>query len=246
MKRRNVTLIEMMIVIVLIGLIPDRFVIPVGRSIRLYEVVLVLLAIAWVIWMIKAPHPFPSGLVGLFGLLLFAVVGLAPFIHAFTVSVYQANGAERGLFRLFIFSAMFLASFHLAFNTREGLRIVAWMIAATTFQAIFAIWEFVTQTPIAILDGLALSIGLIPDPKSVRGGFEGDVFQRLSGEIRAVATAPHPIVLSAVIALGVLVVGTWLLYTKRSRTQTWLMIAGGILILSLPVTNSRTAFVMIG
>lgn len=232
--------------IVLNRLISDRFVLPVGASVRLYEIVLVFLGVAWAVWMIREPHPFPVGLVGLFALLAFTVIGLAPFIHALTVNAYQANGAERGLFRLFIFSTMFLASFHLAFRVREGYRIVGWIVAVTVFQASVAIFEFVTKKPVALLDGIALSVGMIPDPQGIRGDFGGAVFQRLTGEVKAVATAPHPIVLSAVIALGVLVVGTWLLYTKRSRQRTWLMVAGGIVVLALPVTNSRTAFVMIG
>lgn len=225
-------------------LISDRFVLPVGISIRLYEVVLVAAAVAWALWMLREPHPFPLGLPGLFGMLAFVLIGLAPFIHATTLSDFQANAAERGLFRLFILATLFIASFHLAFRVREGMRLLGWLVAATAMQAAFGIYEYVTAKPVVFLDAVATSIGLIPDPKSVRGEYEA-VFQRLTGEIRAVATAPHPIVLSAVIAVGVLVVVTWLIYAGRRRTAGWVAVAGAIIALALPVTNSRTAFVIL-
>jgi hypothetical protein len=230
--------------IVLARVISDRFVLPLGASIRLYEVVLVLIAGAWVLWMVVEPLPLPFGLPAITGLFLILVVALAPFIHGPTLNAYQANGAERGLFRMFTFIGLFLAAYHLAFRIRQGLTVLAAVVAATAGQAVVAIYEKLTAQPVAFLDTLATSIGLVPDPLSVRLEEEG-IFQRLSGEVRAVSTAPHPIVLSAVIAVGVLVAGVWLLHTKRVSTRAWLAFAGAILVLSLPVANSRTGFVIL-
>ncbi|NHZ70230.1 MAG: hypothetical protein GWP18_01165 [Proteobacteria bacterium] len=231
--------------IVLNRVIADRFVLPVGASVRLYEIVLMMLGLAWMLWMMREPLPFPTGLFGLFALLTFALIGLAPFLNALTLTSFQTNGAERGLFRLFIFTTMFLAAYHLAFRVKRGFQVVGWVVAATVFQAGVAMFEFTTKQRLFWLDSLATSIGMIPDPQGIRAIPVG-VGSRLTGEVRAASTAPHPIVLSAVVALGVLVVGTWLLYTGRTRQRTWLMVAGGVLVLALPVTNSRTAFVMLG
>ena len=230
--------------LILNRLLSDRFVLPVGVSVRLYELVLLVLGAAWALWMLREPHPFPLGLVGLFGLLSFAVLALSPFIHATTLSAFQADAAERGLFRLFILSFLFIACFHLAFRLKEGMRVLGWLLVATAAQAAFGIYEFLTAKPVVFLDSVALSIGLIPDPKSVRGEFDS-VFQRLSGEVRAVATAPHPIVLSAVIAVGVLVAVTWLLYVRKPRVAAGVAFLGAVIGLALPVTNSRTAFVIL-
>lgn len=230
--------------LILNRLLSDRFVLPVGVSVRLYELVLVALGAAWALWMLREPHPFPLGLVGLFGLLSFAVLALSPFIHATTLSPFQADAAERGLFRLFILSFLFIACFHLAFRLREGMRVLGWLLVVTAFQAAFGIYEFLTAKPVVFLDSVALAIGLIPDPKSVRGEFDS-VFLRLSGEVRAVATAPHPIVLSAVIAVGVLVAVTWLLYVRKPRVAAGVALLGAVIGLALPVTNSRTAFVIL-
>lgn len=230
--------------LVLNRLLSDRFVLPVGLSVRLYELVLVALGVAWALWMVREPHPFPLGLVGLFGLLSFAVLALAPFIHATTLTAFQADASERGLFRLFILSFLFIACFHLAFRLKEGMRIVGWLLVVTAFQAAFGIYEFLTAKPVVFLDSVALSIGLIPDPKSVRGEFDS-VFQRLSGEVRAVGTAPHPIVLSALIAVGVLVAVTWLLYARKTKVAVGVALLGAVIALALPVTNSRTAFVIL-
>lgn len=230
--------------VVMNRIISDRFVLPIGISIRPYEIVLLLLGLIWALWLIVEPRPLPGGLVGLTGLLVFAVVGLAPFLHALNVDQYQANGAERGLFRLFAYTGLTLAAFHIAFRLKAGVRLLTVVIVATVGQALFAIYEFVTAKPVAFLDTLATSVGLVPDPQSVRIAHDG-IVQRLTGEIRAVATAPHPIVLSAVIALGLLVVAAWLVHTDQPRQRVWLAGAGALLVLALPVSNSRTGFFII-
>lgn len=222
----------------------DRFVLPIGISIRLYEVILLAVGVAWALWMMREPHPFPVGTVGLFALLTFVLIGIAPFLHATTLTTFQADAAEKGLFRLFTLSALFIASFHMSFRLREGFRLLGWLLAVTAFQAAFGLYEFITAKPVLFLDSIATSMGLVVDPKGQRGVYE-NVFVRLSGDVRAVATAPHPIVLSALIAVGVLVVITWLLYTDRRRTALFVGLAGVVIGLALPVTNSRTAFVIL-
>lgn len=232
------------IYLVMNRLIPDRFVMPLGISIRPYEIVLVLLSLAWVTWLVVEPKPLPVGMVGLLGAMVFAVVGLAPFLNALSVNRYQANGAERGVFRMFIFAALLLAAFHLAFRVQAGIRVLGWVVAATVLQAVVALYEFVTARAVPVLDALPPSLGLIIDPNGLRGEIE-IAYQRLTGEFRAVATAPTPIVLSAVIALSILVVAVWLLHTDSNKQRVWLALAGGVLVLALPVSNSRTGFVMI-
>jgi O-antigen ligase len=226
-------------------LIPDRFVLPLGISIRPYEIVLVLLGLAWVTWLVVEPKPFPVGLVGLLGAAVFAVIGVAPFLHALNVDRYQANGADRGIFRMFIFAALLLASFHIAFRVAAGMRLLGWVVAATVLQGAVALFEFVTARSVPLLEGLAPAVGLVLDPRGLRGAREV-AYQRLTGDFRAVATAPHPIVLSAVIALAIMVVAMWLLHSDERRQQVWLAISAGILMLALPVANSRTGFVILG
>lgn len=230
--------------LVLNRLISDGMVLPIGISLRLYEVVLILVGIAWVLWMLDEPLPLPYGAPALSGLILVVLVGIAPFIHGPGLDAYQANGAERGLFRMFMFVALFLAAYHIAFRQKPGLVLLAIIVASTVGQALFGLYEFITERPVLLLDNIALSIGLIPDPASIRSDGT-DVFQRLTGEIRAVATAPHPIVLSGVIAVAALIVGMWILNVRTPRARRWLALAGMILFLGLPLANSRTGFVLI-
>lgn len=230
--------------LVLNRLISDGMVLPIGISLRLYEVVLILVGIAWVLWMVDEPLPLPYGAPALTGLILVVLVGIAPFIHGPGLNAYQANGAERGLFRMFMFVALFLAAYHIAFRRKSGLVLLAIIIASTVGQALFGLYEFITERPVLLLDNIALSIGLIPDPLSIRSDGT-DVFQRLTGEIRAVATAPHPIILSAVIAVAALIVAMWILNVRTARAKRWLALAGLILFLGLPLANSRTGFVII-
>lgn len=230
--------------LILNRLISDRMVLPVGISLRVYEVVLILVGIAWFLWMLDEPLPLPFGAPAITGLILIVLVGVAPFLHGPGLNAYQANGAERGLFRMFMFVALFLAAYHIAFRRRSGLVLLAIIVAATVGQALFAMYEFVTERPVLLLDNIALAIGLIPDPLSIRSDGT-DVFQRLTGEIRAVATAPHPIILSGVIAVAALIVGMWILNVRTKRARRWLALAGLILFLGLPLANSRTGFVII-
>ena len=230
--------------LVLNRLISDDMVLPIGISLRVYELVLILVGVAWVLWMLDEPLPLPYGAPALTGLVLVVLVGIAPFIHGPTLNAYQANGAERGLFRMFMFIALFLAAYHVAFRLKPGLVLVGIIVAATVGQALFAVYEFITERPVLLLDNIAMGIGLIPDPLSIRSDGT-DVFQRLTGEIRAVATAPHPIILSGVIAVGALIVGMWILNVRTPRARRWLALAGFILFLGLPLSNSRTGFVII-
>lgn len=225
--------------------IPDLMVVPIGISIRPYEVVLLMITGAWVLWMFTDPHPFPRGVVGIVGLCLVVVLVSAPFINALNATPFQFNGAERGLFRVFLFSGLFLASYHLAYRLRYGKKLIAWVIGVTAVQAVLGIYEFITQQPLTIMFDIARSLGLVFDPNAIRSELTR-VFTRLTGEIRATGTAPHPIVLSALISLGILVAGIWLVYATKRSQRVWLAIAAGLLVIAMPVPNSRTGFVIVG
>jgi O-Antigen ligase len=230
--------------IILDRLIPDELVLPMGFSIRLYEVILMILGVVWLTWIAVEPHPFPYGLAGLAGLAVFAIFGLAPFINGPTLTRFETDGAERGLFALFTLTVLFLASYHLAFRLRVAKRLLVVVVIATLVQAVIGIYEFLTKTPFDAIDNFWLGLGLVPDPNSIRPVYEG-IERRDTGEIRAVATAPHPIVLSAVIALAILLVGLWILNSHDRRKTMWLSAAALVLVLALPVASSRTGFVII-
>ncbi|GMQ94794.1 MAG: hypothetical protein BMS9Abin12_2302 [Acidimicrobiia bacterium] len=224
--------------------IPDVMVLPIGFSLRPYEVVMAMIIGGWMVWMITEPHPLPTGLVGVVGLALLSILTLAPFLNGLGLSLYQSNGAERGLFRLFLLSGLFMASYHLGYRLRYGHKLLAWVIAVTVFQAVLGIYEFIIKEPLTFIFDFSRNIGLVFDPNAIRTELT-NIFARQSGELRATTTAPHPIVLSSVIALSVLLVGVWLIYTNNSKVRRWLAVAGGVLVVALPVANSRTAFVML-
>jgi O-antigen ligase len=90
----------------------------------------------------------------------------------------------------------------------------------------------------------ARNVGLVFDPNAIRIE-QTSIILRESGELRSTTTAPHPIVFSAVIALALLVATVWFVYADRRRTRVLLAVSGIILVLALPVANSRTAFVML-
>jgi len=241
---RRTVFVLMVIYLVMNHAIPDVMVLPIGFSLRPYEIVMMLILVAWAVWLVREPMPFPRGLVGAVGLGLVILLTLAPFLNAPGLSQFQSEGAQRGLVRLFLLAGLFLASYHLSSSLTHAKKLLAWVIGVSLFQGVLGIWEFVTETPLTFMYDLSRSLGLVFDPNAIRDELT-DVVLRESGELRATTTAPHPIVLSAVIALAVLITITWIIYTKHARTKRWLILSAVILVLALPVPNSRTAFVML-
>jgi hypothetical protein len=242
----RVVLILLIAYLVVNRLIADIYVLPIGISLTPSDVVLGLLLVAWMVWMVTAPHPMPPGTLGLFALALFSLLVLAPFIHALDVSKFQAGGAERGLFRLVIFTGLFLASFHLAFRWRSAMVVLGAVVTATSVQALLALWEFQTKAPVAFLQSLPANLGLEVDPRGLRGEVL-EVRTRLFGgrELRAATTAPTPIVLSAVIAVSIGVCAVWLLNARTKRGRRFAALALAINVVGLPLANSRTGFVIV-
>lgn len=224
--------------------VPDLMVLPIGFSLRPYEVIMVLILGTWVVWLITEPQPFPTGLVGAVGLGLIVILALAPFLNAVGLSQFQANAAERGLFRMFLLAGLFMAAYHLGSRLRYAKKLLAWVLGATVFQALLGIWEFVTEQPLTFMFELSRGLGLIFDPNAIRIE-RVNVFVRQTGELRVATTAPHPIVFSAGIALAVLVVAAWLVYSDNPRVRRWLIASAAVLVMALPIANSRTPFVML-
>ena len=232
--------------LILNRLIGDAYVLPIGISLTPSDAVLGLLLLAWMVWMVTNPHPMPPGTLGVFALAAFSIVVLAPFIHAVDLTKFQANGAERGLFRFVTLAGLFVASFHLSFRWRSAMVTLGAAVVATSGQALLAMWEFITEKPVGFLITLPASLGLEFDPRGLR--LEADQFevrQRLTGELRAATTAPNPIVLSAVIAVSVLVCTVWMLNARTKSERRLATLALAINVIGLPVANSRTGFVMI-
>lgn len=226
--------------------IPDLMVVPIGISIRPYEIVLMLILAAWTMWMVTDPHPLPTGLVGLVGFLLIAALVLAPFLNALNVNRFQANGAERGIVKLILFAGLFLAAYHIGYHLKYAKAALAAVIGVSVAQALLGILEYSTRQPLIFMFDLARSMGLIFDPNAVRSE-RTFVFTRfLTGEIRAAGLAPHPIVLSAIIALALLLMGIWFVYARSSRGRLLIVVGATILMIALPTPNSRTGFVILG
>jgi glycosyltransferase involved in cell wall biosynthesis len=224
--------------------IPDVYVLPIGVSLRVDEVILAMALPAFVLTRITEPRPLPYGAVGFLGLLMIAVLTWAPFIEGPSLTQFQANGAERGLFRMFLFTGLFLSGHHISQDLKTGRKLLAWVISITAVQALLAVWEFVIQRPLAFFASFAQGIGLQLDPRGIRGETV-DIETRLTGELRAVTTAPISIVLSAVIAMAVVIVVFWLIRSQNWRQRRWLGVALLALVLGLPAANSRTGFVIV-
>jgi len=226
--------------------IPDIMVVPIGISVRPSEIVLLLVLAAWAVWIVTDPHPFPVGLVGLVGLLVIAVLVFAPFLHALNVSRFQANGAERGIVKLILYGGLFVASYHMSYRRRFGKALLATVLVVSIAQALLGVYEFVTRQPLTFMFDLAEQMGLVLDPNGVRSELASVFTRYLTGEIRATGLAPHPIVLSAILALALLLMGIWLIYSEGLRQRVLVVLGALVVVVALPTPNSRTAFVILG
>ncbi len=109
----------------------------------------------------------------------------------------------------------------------------------TSFQAILAIWQFVTQKSIGLgkVGEQVLAPSIIGVAKIVSSG---------TTYIRGYGTFPHPNLISAFLVVGVLISGYLLINSTKFYQKTLFSLALFINILGLTVTFSRAGFLAAG
>lgn len=222
-------------------LIPDVFVMPAGISIRPWEPLLVLLAFAWLGWQIVRPKPLPRGALGLVALALLVVLVFAYFWNAPSYTPFEMEASRRGLLRVFLYAGLFLASYHLATDLRLARRALSLITVLTAIQGLIAIFEHLLQRPALYLYHIWTGVGLIEDPNGIRR-FSEAIKQRPTGLPKVQSTAPHPITLSAVLAMGVLLTVALYLHAATKRQRRFYLLLLVPQVVALPFANSRTGF----
>jgi O-antigen ligase len=225
-------------------LIEDIYTLPIGVSLHPTDVILAALLVVWMLWMLTAPLPFPIGIVSVLGVALVVVFLVAPYVNALDLSEFEAAGAERGLVRATLYAGLFIASYHLALCRRRAVHILIMVIAVTVFQALLAVYETMVGAPLLVLGSIWQSVGLEVDPRAFR--IADAVLQlRLTGEMRASATAPHPLVLAGLLAVGIGICVAIYLYVGSRRARVLLLGTIVLQLLAIGATNQRTAFLVL-
>lgn len=225
-------------------LIDDLYTFPVGLSIRPTDIIMALLLGIWVLWMLTEPQPFPLGVASLLGAAVIVSFLIAPFINALDMSEYEVNGSDTGLVRATLYAGLFIASYHLAASRRRAVQLLLMTVAVTIFQALLAIYEQLAGAPLTLLGTIWEGIGLEIDPKGGRGAAVA-LQLRVTGELRASATAPHPLVLAGLLAVGIGVCLAFYLHTDSRKVRRWLLLAFAFQLLAIGATNQRTGFVVL-
>jgi hypothetical protein len=225
-------------------LIADIYTLPIGVSLHPTDIILAALLGVWLLWMVTAPLPFPIGVVSVLGVALVVAFLAAPFVNALDLSEFEVAGAERGLVRATLYAGLFIASYHLASSRRRAIRILVAVVGVTIFQALVAIFEAVFGDPLLILGSVWQSLGLEVDPRATRTAVAA-LQLRLTGEIRVSATAPHPLVLAGLLAVGVGVCVAFYLHSETRRVRALLLVAIVVQLLAIGATNQRTAFLVL-
>ncbi len=230
------------IYVVLNRLIEDIYTLPVGASIFVTDIVLAMLLVTWALWMLSEPRPFPQGLAGILGSVLMVLVLVAPYLNAGSLTEFEASGAERGLVRGTLYAGLFLATYHLASWREWATRITKVLVAMSVFQALLAIYEAMTGAPLQILGAVWQAVGLEVDPRGMRG--DNPMLQaRLTGELRAQATAPHPLVLAGVLVTGIGICVVRYLHSDSPKQRRRYLAAIVVQLVGVAATNERTGFV---
>ena len=222
-------------------LIADVFVFPVGFSLQPADVLLMTLLGVWVIWRIGHPLPFPAGVVGVLGACVVVVVLTAPFINAGSMSAFEANGAERGLVRGPLLAGLFVVAYHLGFDRGTAYKLLRLILGLTLAQAAIALYETMTGAPFGLLPALWQAIGLEADPRGARPVWQS-LDARLTGELRAAATAPHPLVLAGLLTIGLGISLVMYFHSDTRRQRRRYVAAVLIQLVSIGAVNQRTGF----
>ena len=221
--------------------IPDLYVLPVGFSLKISHVFAgaVVLLLIWAHTV--ETRPLPRGIAGLLGLLTLVATLSGPFVNASTLSSYEENAADLGLVTIMILTGLFLAAHYLGQKGIRPIKLIWVVIVLTALQAAIASWEKWSGW-LLTRDTTFLNLGfLVPDP-GLEGGF---VFgsSRIGGGLRPVATAPHPIVLSALVGVALLlVIGVYPYATRGGRRVLFVLLAP--LMMGLLSAETRTGIVI--
>ena len=223
-------------------LIADVFVVPVGMSLHPTDIVLGLLLLAWIVWLMTDRLPAPIGLASALGMAVVLVLLFAPFLNGANMSPFQADGAERGIVRGLLYAGLFIATYHLARDRGRAIRLLVAIVAVTVLQAAIAVQEILAGQPFVALGNLWQSLGLQSDPNATRTAADALQF-RLTGELRAGATAPHPLVLVGILAAGIGICIAFYLHSSSRRVRLLLVNLIVLQLAGIGATNQRTAFV---
>lgn len=223
-------------------IVPDQYVVPLGISIKLPQVVLMGVGLLLLLAMVMDGRPLVRGLVGLFGLLTVVFLLIAPWINALGLSQVEADGAERGIVTTILLAILFVAAYYVAVpDGHYAQRLILIVLGLTVVQAGIALFESFSGIYVTQSWGF-LNLGFLEiDPGLERlFGFEG----AFRGQ-RPTSTAPHPIVLSSLLALGILLILAKLPTTERRRNRILLLLLVLPLLAALFVLETRTGLVVL-
>lgn len=164
---------------------------------------------------------------------------LAAYLASSSHDAYEASGAQRGVFLVIMYAALFLGGYFIAQSDRWAIGILKTVVIMTVWQAILTVIEWWEGAAVTIAWPIWGMLGL-----DTAGVVRGDQF-RLTGLFRPQGAAAHPIVASSLAAITVLIIIALLVEEDRPRVRRWLLVALLPVLLSVFLVNSRTGFVIL-
>ena len=184
------------------------------------------------------------GPTAILGVVVLAVIFAAPLINDAYLAGYQADAVERGGMFTIFYAALFLASYYVGQRLDLARRVIGLVIGLTAVQALLAIYEHFTSAYITQVWPF-LSLGFLDfDPGLGGRTFVFGTFR--AGGFRPAATAPHPLVLSALIGLGLLLAIAFFAGAKKRSVRIWLGAAILLDVYALLIGHTRTGILIAG
>lgn len=235
--------VGLVVFLVVERMVPANLVLPIGISIRVSQLILMLLGLAVVLALAVDVRPGPRGVVGALGVLTVVVLLVAPFISAPGMTSFETDGAQRGIVELILLTVLFVAAYQVSVrDTQRAHSLLVLVVALTAIQVAVAVYES-TSGFYVVEQWDFLRLGFLEDDPDFNIFLGLDV-ERIGGS-RPTATAPHPIVMSSLVGLSILLVLAKYPELKGGRTRGVAVAAIGLMVIGLFVLHTRTGFAIL-
>lgn len=225
-------------------LIPAHISVPLGVSIHPSELILAAAVVMLLVSMMAGRIMMPRGPLALSGLTVLVVFSFLPLLNATSLDASEVRTFDQGIVVTYLYAALVVMAYQCGRSAVHSRRVLIATIAAGAFQAIIAIIEGVTRAAFLPIHTVWQAIGLEFDPRAAGGAVGIGVNTRLTGELRVYSTAPHPLVLSALMAAGALITARFMFAVEDRRARLIIGVALAAQLLGLAFANSRTGMLV--
>jgi hypothetical protein len=225
--------------------IPAHVTLPIGVSLHPSELLMAATGAYLLLLHMSGAIRQMRGAPALAGLAVIVLHSFGPMLNASSLTASEIQTFDQGLVITYLYALMALAAYHCAKSIRALVLVIHALIWTSVYQAGIAMVEGVTGRPFAFAHTVWQYVGFELDPRASGGSVSIGLNTRLTGELRAFSTAPHPLVLSAILATTTLITARLLLTSRSNRQRAVWGAAVALQGIGFAFTNSRTGMLVL-